>query len=175
MNSLIPDSYGAIWEPVLDGEPRYRYRLWRIWDDSAPRILFIMLNPSTADELDNDPTVERCERRAAAWGFGSVEVVNIFAYRATSPEEMKKQTDPVGKDNDFHILQAVQDADMIVCAWGVHGKYLQRTDQVIDMLGTRSYTLYCLGVTSDGAPRHPLYVGYDVKPTTFLFRDKKKR
>ena len=158
----------------MDGEPRYRYRLWRVWDEDAPRVLFIMLNPSTADELDNDPTVERCERRALSWGFGSVEVVNIFAYRATSPDDMKRQDDPVGPENDFYIQQAVQDAYMIVCAWGAHGNHLNRAAEVIAMLGELGITCHCLGTTADGNPKHPLYVSYHVAPQPFLFSEKRK-
>ena len=107
----------------------YRYLLTRIWDETAPRALFVMLNPSTATEVQNDPTVERCERRARALGFGGFRVTNIFAYRATDPRVMRAQADPVGPENDAAILQSVDWAGgaraRIVCPRGAHGALLR--------------------------------------------------
>jgi hypothetical protein len=138
----------------------YRYTLTRVWS-SGPRALFVMLNPSTATEVQNDPTVERCERRARVLGFGAFRVTNIFAFRATDPRVMRAQADPVGPDNDAAIRASAGWADRIICAWGNHGLHLDRGLQVETMLRQTSVTLYHLGLTGHAQPRHPLYVGYD--------------
>jgi hypothetical protein len=109
---------------------RYRYSLTRVWNDAGSRALFIMLNPSTATEVQNDPTVERCERRARALGFGAFRVLNIFAWRATDPRDMRAAADPVGPENDSAILDSLPWADSVVCAWGTHGAHLGRGLQV---------------------------------------------
>lgn len=158
------DETGALFSPCR----RYRYRLWRYWDRSQPYLVFLMLNPSTADELTNDPTVERCERRARSMGYGGLEVVNIFAYRATDPAVMKAQDDPVGPDNNQAILDAVQAAGMVVCAWGMHGNYRGRGIEVRRLLNDHRITPYCLRTGKDGQPGHPLYIGYDVLPTPLV-------
>jgi len=154
------ETTGATFSPCK----QYRYRLWRVWDHDKPRLLFCMLNPSTADEAVNDPTVERCERRARAMGYGGLEVVNIFAYRATDPRVMKAQDDPVGPDNDTYLVMAAQQAGMIVCGWGTHGGHLNRGLLVARMLHQRGFKLHCLTITKGGQPGHPLYIGYDVQP-----------
>jgi len=148
---------------------RYRYVLTRIWDSCAARAVFVMLNPSTATELQNDPTVERCERRARALGFGAFRVVNIFAFRATDPRVMQAQDDPVGPDNDMAISQSAEWAcpgrgGRIICAWGSHGAHLNRGWQVECLLRTTGLPLWHLGVTKAGHPRHPLYIGYACQP-----------
>ena len=98
----------------------YRYRLERVWHE-GPRVVFVMLNPSTATEAQNDPTVERCERRARALGFGGFAVGNIFGFRATDPKLMRAAADPVGPGNDAAILAMAAQADRVICAWGTHG------------------------------------------------------
>lgn len=146
----------------------YRYLLTRVWDVNAPRALFIMLNPSTATEVQNDPTVERCERRARALGFGAFRVTNIFAYRVTDPKVMRAQPDPVGPENDAAILGSLDwvagPQDRIVCAWGAHGAHLDRGAAVEALLRGSRRDLYHLGLTKAGAPKHPLYIGYDRQP-----------
>ena len=112
----------------------YRYALTRTWDSAGDKVLFVMLNPSTATEVQNDPTVERCERRARALGFGAFRVCNIFAYRATDPKNMRAQSDPVGPANDAAILEGSDWADAIVCAWGTHGEHLARGPAVEALL-----------------------------------------
>lgn len=142
---------------------RYRYLLTRVWGD-GPRALFIMLNPSTATEVQNDPTVERCERRARALGFGAFRVTNIFAFRATDPRVMRAEGDPVGPDNDAAILSSLPWADRIICAWGNHGLHLDRGATVEALLRQAGAPLFHLGLTGQGQPRHPLYVGYETRP-----------
>jgi hypothetical protein len=154
---------------------KYRYRLWRYWDKSRPPLVMVMLNPSTADAETNDPTVERCQRRAKQLGFGGLEVVNIFAYRSTDPREMKGQDDPVGPDNDAAILGVCQAAmerkwdamnlgGMVLYAWGQHGNHRGRGKQIIDLLRENHITINYLTLGKNNQPGHPLYVGYDVTP-----------
>jgi hypothetical protein len=142
----------------------YRYELTRIWDEQARRALFVMLNPSTATEAQNDPTVERCERRARALGYGAFRVTNIFAFRATDPRVMRGQADPTGPENDAAIRDGALWADDVICAWGSHGAHLSRGAGVERLLRAMARPLAHLGLTKDGHPRHPLYVGYAQLP-----------
>jgi hypothetical protein len=142
----------------------YRYALTRVWDDAGRRALFIMLNPSTATEVQNDPTVERCERRARALGFGAFRVLNIFAFRATDPRRMRAVPDPVGPENDAMILGSLPWADQVICAWGTHGAHMGRGPAVAAMLRAAAVPLWHLGLSKAGHPKHPLYIAYDVQP-----------
>lgn len=143
---------------------RYRYLLTREWEPDRGRALFIMLNPSTATEVQNDPTVERCERRARALGFGAFRVCNIFAFRATDPRVMRAAPDPVGPANDAAILDSLPWADRVICAWGTHGAHLGRGAQVEALLRSAGVPLFHLGLSKEGHPKHPLYIGYAVQP-----------
>jgi hypothetical protein len=146
----------------------YRYLLTREWAPDQGRALFIMLNPSTATEVQNDPTVERCERRARALGFGAFRVCNIFAFRATDPRVMRAAADPVGPDNNAAILDSLPWADSVICAWGTHGAHLGRGAQVEALLRGAGVPLFHLGLSKDGHPKHPLYIGYKVQPEPWL-------
>lgn len=146
----------------------YRYSLTRIWNGAGRRALFIMLNPSTATELQNDPTVERCERRARTLGFGSFTVINIFAFRATDPRKMRAAKDPVGPENDKAILQALDTADQVICAWGTHGQHLDRAHTIEQLLRARNIALFILELTAGGQPKHPLYISYQKQPQPWL-------
>ena len=144
---------------------RYRYLLTRVWNPAGPKALFVMLNPSTATEFQNDPTVERCERRARTLGFGAFRVTNIFAFRATDPRVMRAQDDPVGPANDAAIRDSAMDwADRIICAWGTHGAHLDRGARVESILRSTGRPLFTLGLSKEGHPKHPLYIGYDRQP-----------
>ena len=144
---------------------RYRYLLTRVWNPDGPKALFVMLNPSTATEFQNDPTVERCERRARTLGFGAFRVTNIFAFRATDPRIMRAQADPVGPANDAAIRESAMDwADRIICAWGTHGAHLDRGARVESILRSTGRPLFTLGLSKEGHPKHPLYIGYDRQP-----------
>lgn len=153
----------ALSDAVYSDCEQYRYLLTRVWGPGR-KALFVMLNPSTATEVQNDPTVERCERRARALGFGAFRVTNIFAYRATEPKVMRAVTDPVGPENDAAILESAGWADTIVCAWGNHGLHLDRGNRVSTLLRASGVPLFHLGITGQGQPRHPLYVSYDQQP-----------
>lgn len=145
----------------------YRYDLTRVWAPEGSRALFIMLNPSTATELRNDPTVERCERRARALGHGAFRVVNIFAFRATDPKVMRAAADPIGPGNDAAIMAGAAWADTIICAWGTHGAHLGRGEAVEAALRAGGHRLFHLGLTRAGHPRHPLYIGYGQAPVSW--------
>lgn len=148
---------------------QYRYSLTRIWEPAGRKALFVMLNPSTATEVQNDPTVERCERRARTLGFGAFRVVNIFAWRATDPRDMRAAGDPVGPRNDQAIGEGAHWADQVICAWGTHGAHLDRGAAVQRLLArTGVAPLFHLGLTLQGHPRHPLYLGYGVQPMEWV-------
>jgi len=144
---------------------KYRYTLERRWGLPSPTIMFICLNPSTADEKLDDPTIRRCVGFSDREGFQNMILCNIFAFRATDPKDMKAAEYPIGADNDMWIKKIAKDAKKIVLAWGTHGDYLKREDQVVAMLRTYVLTLnllgkplYCLGTTINRHPKHPLYL-----------------
>lgn len=143
---------------------RYRYALTRTWDTSGKRVLFVMLNPSTATEVQNDPTVERCERRARALGFGAFRVTNIFAWRDTDPRKMRAAADPIGPENDTTIADGAAWADTVIAAWGTHGAHLNRGPQVETLLRATGHPLFHLGLSKAGHPKHPLYIAYTQQP-----------
>lgn len=148
---------------------RYRYSLSRLWEPTGPRAVFIMLNPSTACASRNDPTIRRCIGFARSWGFGALDVGNLFAWKATDPATLREAHDPVGPDNDAALLDMTHRADLIVVAWGTHPAAVHRASYVIEnLLPAR---LHCLGKTQDGAPRHPLYLRASVRPQVYTFRE----
>ena len=149
---------------------RYRYALTRVWDPAGRKVLFVMLNPSTATEVQNDPTVERCERRARALGYGAFRVTNIFAWRDTDPRNMRAAADPVGPENDRAILDGVDWADDVVAAWGTHGAHLERGAAVASLLRGTGQPLFHLGLTQAGHPKHPLYIAYAQQPEPWVIR-----
>ena len=138
---------------------KYRYALSRTWNGKKKTILFIGLNPSTADEKIDDPTIRRCINYAQNWGYGSLLMVNLFAYRATLPSELKNVKNPIGNDNDLHILELSKKADLTVAAWGNEGFLLNR-DKVVKKLIPN---LMCLKINKSGQPAHPLYQKKDLK------------
>jgi hypothetical protein len=144
---------------------KWRYSLWRVWDKQKQMVTFIGLNPSTATENENDPTITRCINFADAWGYGGMYMANIFAYRATDPKKMKAFSDPVGKKNDQWLIKMSQTSAITVAAWGAHGMHLNRGDQVVRLL--KGMQLYCLGRTQNNQPRHPLYLCKDLKPVGY--------
>lgn len=144
---------------------RYRYLLTRTLGTGTGTCLFVMLNPSTADHTVDDQTIRQCIGFTAAWGFRRLEVVNLFAWRATLPREMLSAIDPVGPSGDDWILRAARGASRIVCAWGEHGRHRGRGEAVRQILRTDGHTLYHLGLTKGHAqPRHPLYLARETAP-----------
>jgi hypothetical protein len=153
---------------TFDRSGRYRYRLWRQWDEALPAITLVMLNPSAADAVYNDQTISTCMRLARRFNFGSIEVVNLFAYCTSDPRQLKQARNPVGKHNDHYIWASAQKANSILIAWGNHGNLQSRHMEVLDMLVHLATPLYCLGVTKQGQPRHPLYLPGDAPMVPFL-------
>jgi hypothetical protein len=133
--------------------------------------MFIGLNPSTADEVNDDPTVRRCIRFARDWGYGGLVMMNAFAYRATDPRVMKAAFAPVGPDNDYWLLEMAKirrrQGAVIVAAWGNHGIYRNRHQHILNLFQDAGITLHCLGLTKTGQPKHPLYVSADILPKEF--------
>jgi len=137
----------------------YRYNLWRIWDEQLPRVLWVMLNPSTADANQNDPTLRRILEFSKQWGYGSLEVVNLYAWRSPDPKTLLSASDPVGPLNNQHIIKAAERVARIVVAWGSHKSTINRDREVLALFSHRE--VYRLTVTRTGAPGHPLYVPSD--------------
>lgn len=159
--SLFQTQIGATLSPCR----QYRYSLWRIWNPELPRVAFIGLNPSTADETADDPTIRRCIGFAKSWGYGGLHMVNLFAFRATAPKVMKAAADPVGPDNNAALLACSQTAGLLIAAWGGDKFAQSRAAEVCKLLGRR---IECLGFTDARAPRHPLYMKGDCQPQLFF-------
>lgn len=150
---------------VFDSTGCYRYLLQRWWDEQLPPIGFIMLNPSQADATANDPTIRRCIGFAQSWGYGSLVVTNLFAYRATQSKLLARVSDPIGPDNDRYLLALLNQTQRVILAWGDRGTLLNRSQAVLNLLASRN--VYCLGHNKTGQPRHPLYIRKGTQPIVF--------
>lgn len=151
-----PEAMGAAFSECR----KYRYSLWRRWGEST-MAAFIGLNPSTADETQDDPTIRRCIAFAKRWNCGGLVMLNLFAFRATDPNEMKRETDPVGPLNDKAIRVVTHLCSPVVCCWGAHGGHHNRSSVVLGIVG-RLNTKH-LGLTKAGQPKHPLYLAADTE------------
>lgn len=149
---------GVTASAVLDHSRQYRYLLTRIWDPSLPLAVWLMLNPSTADAMQDDRTVGRCRSFAREWGRGGIAVVNLFALRSTDPSALRTHKDPVGPYNAAFVRQAVRQSDLVVAAWGGPGVLGDRGPAMTKALREDGVRLKTLGVISSGQPKHPLYV-----------------
>lgn len=152
----------AGWPSRWSPDREYRYTLWRTWNPDLPVCQFIGLNCSTADDHQLDPTVRRCIGYSKAWGYGSLCMTNLFAFRATDPRVMLAHDEPVGEMNDYWLRWIAKDAGLIVCCWGCHGTHRNRATDAVALL--RWYGLKCLRLTKDGHPAHPLYLPKDLTP-----------
>lgn len=141
----------------------YRYTLWREWDAALPYVQFVGLNPSTADEVNDDPTIGRCIQFAKDWGYGALCMTNIFAWRDTDPQRMRRAREPIGADNDRWLVEIAKGAGIVLAAWGNHGNHLYRSTKVKWLLPK----LHCLAVTKKGQPVHPLYQPSNLKPIAY--------
>jgi hypothetical protein len=148
---------------VFSDDKKYRYSLWRDWDAHKVLAMFIMLNPSTADEVKNDPTIERCERRVKVLGYGGLTVCNLFALRSTDPKALYEEPNPVGILNNFYIKKELNKSGLVVCGWGAHGKLHNRQEEVLKMITESGHKPHLLVLNKDGTPKHPLYVSYDTQ------------
>ena len=144
---------------------KWRYVLWRVWGDGE-RVTFIGLNPSTADETTDDATIRRCIGFAKKWGYGGLYMVNLFAFRATQPSVLFRAADPVGLRNDGYILRYSSKSALTVAAWGNHGDFQDRAEQVCDGLFEQG-DLRCFGKTKNGSPKHPVRLASKTRLSTF--------
>lgn len=154
--------YPCAWSPCK----QYRYTLWRLFSPVAlplRYVLWVMLNPSTADESEDDPTIRRCIAFTESWGYDALCVCNLFAFRATHPADMIHADDPVGDDNDYWLAKLSTDAALVVAAWGEHGTFQNRERAVRLILPD----LYCLSLNKGGQPGHPLYLSGKLKPLPY--------
>ena len=165
LTTLGTENAGAVFSPCQ----QYRYQLWRRISRAKRSILWLMLNPSTADHEQLDPTVTRCYRYSQQWRYGHFLVANIFAFRATAPKDMYAAKDPVGPANNEAILQYAEQANLIMLGWGNHGCHLQRSKDVLTLLRSAGYSqkLHCLKINNSGEPCHPLYLRADLKPIAY--------
>ena len=166
MNDLYLDT-GATFSPCRT----WRYSLWRIWDTDKKRLAVIGLNPSTADETKNDPTVTRCITRAHDLGLGGLLMLNIYGYRATDPKDLWAAQkgdcpDIIGRGNR-HAFRGLKNCGMAIAAWGAHGMRYGHGWKVLSWIEEEGIRPYCLGVTKDGSPRHPLYIRRDFEPVPY--------
>jgi hypothetical protein len=148
---------------VFSPDRRYRYALWRIWDERKPVCMFIGLNPSTANENRDDPTTTRCMSFAASWGYGGHCMGNLFAYCSRDPHALRNG-DPIGPENDAWLAYLAGYSAIVVACWGQIWKDEDgRKEAVIKLVPN----LYCLGTTKTGQPKHPLFLPGDTKPLPF--------
>tara|TARA_B100001094_G_C17999483_1_gene704394 strand:- start:121 stop:579 length:459 start_codon:yes stop_codon:yes gene_type:complete len=146
---------------IISDCKKFRYRLWRVWDKTKPKVLFIMLNPSTADENNDDPTIRRCINFAKSWGYGGVFIGNLFAYRTAYPKELKEAGFLIGDDNESHLKEMKGLCDKVVCAWGNQFEAPSRITSIFD-------NLYCIELSKTGIPKHPLYLKKELKPIPLI-------
>ncbi len=166
-------------QTILSPDRVYRYTLWREWDvdsitgcsDDLPKVdgyaMFIGLNPSTADETKDDPTIRKCIGFSKRWGYGALCMTNLFAVRDTSPASMRRHPEPEGCDNHHHLLQRSSQASIVIAAWGVNGRHRNRDLTVLQWLNGIGVKTHCLRTTKHGFPEHPLYVPYEVVPKLY--------
>ena len=145
---------------IISEDKQYRYELRRIWQTKTGLVCWVMLNPSVADANLDDPTIRRCMGYTARWGYGGIIVVNLFALRATDPNDLHDSIDPIGTGNRQYIKRANAEASLTIAAWGDHGKYLGRDKIVMEMLTKPHY----LTLTKNGSPRHPLRLRNELQP-----------
>jgi len=153
---------------IISDCKQYRYRLERTWDKTKPKVLFLMLNPSTADSFIDDPTIRRCIGFARSWNYGGILVGNLFAFRATDPKTLLNIYDPIGEDNQKHLKEMYNEAEIIITAWGNSGiveKTFKKFKDYKPLEGAKE--LYYLELSKTGTPKHPLYLKKDLKPIKF--------
>jgi len=158
---------------TISADGLYRYDLVRYNGNHnlTTPCVFIMLNPSTADASKDDATIRRCRGYAESWGYGKMVVLNLFAFRATKPEDLKAAEDPIGPlTDDFlrrYLEYAVKWKGPLICAWGTHGTFMDRNKEVLNIIRLMGGTPMCLRTTKDGHPSHPLYLPKNLKPSLY--------
>jgi len=159
MNMLFPVGNSALLSPCRT----WRYALWRRWGPRNSSVAFIGLNPSKADEIEDDATIRRCIGFARLWGHDSLVMLNLFAFRATYPRDLWKAEDPIGPMNDATIGRYAGLCDLTVAAWGADANGLERVEVVVNSFAIAKVKLHCLGRTAGGAPRHPVRLPYSAQ------------
>lgn len=149
---------------LFSEDETYRYLLWRVWDVSRPLLGWILLNPSTADHEQSDPTMDRCNKRARAYGYGGQITANAFALRSRDPKLLRQHPYPVGQFNNSAIGLCARSTQRVICGWGGHGKFMERGAVVLRLLRENAITPYCLDMGDNGQPKHPLYLSFDLMP-----------
>jgi len=144
----------------ISPDNQYRYKLLRSWNENKPTIMFVMLNPSTADSEKDDPTIRRVINFTKSWGYGGVHVVNLYAFRSTDPKGLKHIEDPIGQDNIFHIKTLIGLVEKVIYAWGNNEKEPKWLCELV-------HTPYCIGVSKKGIPKHPLYLKKELQPILY--------
>ena len=150
-------------DAIISACGKYRYALWRIWDDNRPLVMFLCLNPSTADAVNDDRTIGRCISFAQSWRYGGLSVGNLFALRATKREDLWQSNDPIGTENDQWLRELRDKAQVVIAAWGDDGGFQDRDRAAVTMFPA----LHCLKLSAKGNPRHPLYLSGNLKPVKF--------
>jgi hypothetical protein len=173
-NMIIKHHNTLIQQSVAHFSPCEKFRYWlrRDWDLTKNPIAFLMLNPSTADEMVNDPTIERCQRRAITMGFGSMIIVNLFSFRMTDSKLLNTVDNLLGDatEADAAILRAVELSEMTVCGWGKHALAAPRAQHIMTLLKNAGLQnkVMCLQLNADNSPQHPLYIGYAKQPFPYV-------
>ncbi len=160
----MTDLLGSVRGATFSDDRRFRYKLWVTWDASRPVANLLMLNPSTADEESNDPTIARQIVRVDRLGYGGLIVTNAYAFKATDPKELKAAGFPVGEFNDQHIADAAKVSQIVICGWGTH---IQKTraNAILKLLRVKAKRApHALSFTNGGQPGHPLYLPYEGCP-----------
>ena len=152
---------------ILSECRQYRYLLWRMWNPALPILTLCMLNPSTADESENDATITRCIKRAKLMQCGAIRVVNLFAFIDPDRGALRRVKDPIGPLNDTYIIEACRDAKTVLCGWGTDGSILGRGKAIVGHMVAAGIHPTALHINTDGSPKHPLYVSYAKKPQAF--------
>jgi len=152
---------------IFDGTGQYRYSLWRIWDPDKPLVMFIGLNPSTADQENDDPTIRRVRNFAVSWGYGGVYMMNLFAYVTAYPDILKQAADPI-RDNDKWLTDISGKCQDIIFSWGAFSEAKQRAKEVIKMFPDA----LAISINKDGSPGHPLYLKSDLKPIKYTTNER---
>ena len=147
----------------------YRYELHRIWDAEGPKIMFLMLNPSTANETIDDRTVSRCINYAQEWGYGGLLIGNLFSYRSRYPEKLFCPDDPIGPLNNFHLKEMSKRCERVICAWG-NSSLIKKLNFDISKLNDIKAPLFYLEKMKDGTPKHPLYLRKSLLPRPFSIK-----
>ena len=147
---------------VLSADEKYRYVLWRIWDDAAPKWMFALLNPSTATEEESDPTITRLVERAKRGGAGGIVVVNTAAIRETNSDKATRDPDAIGPHNHFWVKNMLKNCERVIVGWGPKAARYRGGEKLMQIFEEEGVSVYALKINKDGSPAHPLYIGYDV-------------